>query len=544
LTTDQTPVPAAQYLRVSTERQEYSLDFQSAKIAEYAQQHGFVVTRTYCDEAKSGLAIRNRKGLRQLLQDVTAKEPPFRAVLVYDVSRWGRFQDPDESAYYEYICKSAGVFVHYCAEHFSNDGYLPHLVLKALKRVMTGEYSRELSEKVFAGMVRLARDGYRPGARAGYGLRRLLVAADGRPKMQLEAGERKSTSNERVVLVVGPAEEVHWVQEIYRMFVHDERTFTSIADKLNRLGVPFEDGKRWNQHAIRRMLTNPKYNGTLVYNRRTSKLGTPQRPTPRSDWVVLPGAIEPIVDQPTFDAAQQLVRRKHSYLSDEERLEALRVVLNKEGMLSRKLIKNAPGCLSPDGYRWRFGSLVKAFELAGYDSPRDETAYSRTEIQRLRKELMQQLVRMFPGEVSIVSRGPIQRDYLRVRNGTRIAVRACRCEIMALRGQTWIVQRAKRERQLVALMAGMDRENRAFEVFYVLPAMGPKGQIHVSADSQWLRQGVQLTDLRSFCEAVHSVRHDKEPRRSGSSPKGRLSPEGRANIAAAQRIRWTRWKKE
>jgi hypothetical protein len=29
----------------------------------------------------------------------------FDVILVYDVSRWGRFQDADESAYYEYLCK-------------------------------------------------------------------------------------------------------------------------------------------------------------------------------------------------------------------------------------------------------------------------------------------------------------------------------------------------------------------------------------------------------------------------------------------------------
>ena len=33
-------VPAAEYLRVSTERQEHSLDCQSARIANYAQENG------------------------------------------------------------------------------------------------------------------------------------------------------------------------------------------------------------------------------------------------------------------------------------------------------------------------------------------------------------------------------------------------------------------------------------------------------------------------------------------------------------------------
>jgi len=101
-----TNVPAAQYLRVSTERQEYSLDCQSTRIANYAQQNGFEVCHTYCDEAKSGLEIRRRTGLSQLLRDVVGGKQSYKAVLVYDVSRWGRFQDPDEAAHYEFLCKN------------------------------------------------------------------------------------------------------------------------------------------------------------------------------------------------------------------------------------------------------------------------------------------------------------------------------------------------------------------------------------------------------------------------------------------------------
>src|SRR5208282_2087982 len=131
-----TTVPAARYLRVSTERQEYSLDRQSARIASYAQENGFAVCQTYCDEAKSGLEIGRRAGLSQLLQDVVGGKQSYQVVLVYDVSRWGRFQDPDEAAHYEFLCKAAGVPVHYCAEHFVNDGQSSSLILKTLKRVM------------------------------------------------------------------------------------------------------------------------------------------------------------------------------------------------------------------------------------------------------------------------------------------------------------------------------------------------------------------------------------------------------------------------
>src|SRR5438132_935681 len=148
------PIPAAQYVRRSTEHQQYSLENQSIAIEKYAESHGFRVVLTYFD-AKTGVVFKQRGGLRQMLQDVVAPATPYKAILVYDVSRWGRFQDADESAHYEFLCKSGGVPVHYCAETFSNDGSLPSLIMKALKRTMAGEYSRELGGSKATGTAGL-----------------------------------------------------------------------------------------------------------------------------------------------------------------------------------------------------------------------------------------------------------------------------------------------------------------------------------------------------------------------------------------------------
>ena len=144
-------IPAAQYLRMSTERQEYSSENQAQAIAQYAENHGFSVVQTYSDPAISGMLLRKRKGLQKLIQDVVQAHASYKAILVYDVSRWGRFLDTDESAYYEFLCKSAGVRVHYCAETFENDDAMPSMIMKSLKRAMAGEFSRELGIKVFAG---------------------------------------------------------------------------------------------------------------------------------------------------------------------------------------------------------------------------------------------------------------------------------------------------------------------------------------------------------------------------------------------------------
>src|SRR5258708_1607912 len=227
--TDKSLVPAAQYLRMSTEQQQYSMQNQMAAIGHYAVNTGFDVVQTYSDTARSGVVLRKRSGLRQLLQDVVSGKAEYRAILVYDVSRWGRFQDSDEAAHYEFLCKSAGVPVHYCAETFANDGTMPSLIMKALKRTMAAEYSRELGTKVFDGQKRLATLGFKQGGVPGYGLRRMLVDGNRRPKQQLASGERKSIATDRVILVHGPADEVECVRSIYRMLLSERRSVYGIA---------------------------------------------------------------------------------------------------------------------------------------------------------------------------------------------------------------------------------------------------------------------------------------------------------------------------
>ena len=96
---------AAQYVRISTDYQQYSIENQAEVIATYAEHHKLTIVRTYRDEGESGLKIENRAGLSELIDDVRSGQIDFGHLLVFDVSRWGRFQDVDESAHYEFICR-------------------------------------------------------------------------------------------------------------------------------------------------------------------------------------------------------------------------------------------------------------------------------------------------------------------------------------------------------------------------------------------------------------------------------------------------------
>jgi DNA invertase Pin-like site-specific DNA recombinase len=300
--------PAAQYVRMSTELQQYSTANQMARIAEYAEANDLDIVRTYLDEGKTGLKIQGRKGLQQLLADVIANQAPFEVILVYDISRWGRFQDNDESAHYEFLCRRAGKQVVYCAEMFSNDGSPMANIVKGLKRAMASEYSRELSDKVFRGQSNLARLGWHVGARSPYGLRRMMVGPTGKLRGTMDYGERKSLQSDKVILVPGPPEEVAIVRKIYDWFLTEKIYYQSIADRLTTMGIePPAYSLGWSKDIVKNILRNPKYLGTMIYNQTTERLSTPKRKNPRSAWITKKQAFTAIIEQRVFDRVQRRI---------------------------------------------------------------------------------------------------------------------------------------------------------------------------------------------------------------------------------------------
>jgi DNA invertase Pin-like site-specific DNA recombinase len=501
------PVPAAQYLRVSTEHQQYSLENQSSTIQKYAESHRFEVVLTYSDAAKSGLVLRHRAGLRQLLRDVVAGTAPYRAILVHDVSRWGRFQDTDESAHYEFVCKSAGVPVHYCAETFANDGTLSSLIMKALKRTMAGEYSRELGVKVLTGQKRLARLGFKQGGAPGYALRRLLVSASGSRKQVLAAGERKSITTDRVILVPGPAQEVQVVKDIYRMLVTEKLPVYAIARELNRRAIRYVGASKWAYQAVYAVLTSPKYAGCHVFGRTSSKLSTPTVGVPRSEWVLTPGAFEPIIDTQTFSEAQRVLEGRTINNSDQELLDKLRVLLASEGRLSLNLIKNSGEVPSPSTYRHRFGSLRRAYELIGYGRADQFGPIDlRRRTQAVRDELIERIAAMFPDDVSICRRGGRWRSRVRLKTGLTVAILIVRSVHVWKQTVRWIIDPVRHECRLVTLIARLDNENHSFLDFHVLPSLDRRKRFYISLCDPWLTRGQLLADMHRFLETVASVR--------------------------------------
>jgi DNA invertase Pin-like site-specific DNA recombinase len=503
-------VRAAQYVRASTDHQEYSATNQMSVIAEYAERNGFSIIKTYDDPATSGVVLRLRKGLQNLIKDVVQGEVSYKAILVYDVSRWGRFQDADESAYYEFLCKSAGVRVHYCGEAFPNDDSLPAMMMKALKRIMAGEYSRELGVKILSGQRRGASLGFHQGAKPGYGLRRFLVSADGTAKQVLANGERKSIATDRVILVPGPPEEIECVHQIYQMFIAKKMTFTEISRDLNRRGMKYIQGSEWCPRAVRTILTHPKYMGCNVYGRYTQRLYTRIKPKPRSEWVFTPEAFKPLVDPAVFGHAQQIINGFTWNRSDQDLLESLRSTLGRYGKLTTRLLQRNMTTPCGTTYRVRFGTLSHAYELIGYSgSWPEEWLQARRRIQTLRTELINKIVELNPTRIIVENRGYKYRARLRTNDGMLVSVlasRPVRCYKDAIR---WLVKPRNDERNLITLVARLSLQCDSFKDMFLIPAIGSASHVYLKDRDQRLENYIKVTGLENFCGTIERLRHRK-----------------------------------
>ncbi len=499
-------IPAAKYLRMSTERQQYSLINQCEIIARYAERHGFSVVKTYSDEAKTGVTFRLRLGLQTLIQDVVKGIARYKAILVFDVSRWGRFQDTDESAHYEFLCKSAGIPVHYCAETFTNDTALPSLIMKSLKRVMAGEYSRELGAKVFAAQKRMAALGYRQGGSPGYGLRRLLISADGTPKQIILEGERKSIANDRVVQIPGPPGEVACVREIYRLFLGEKMTFTAIANELDHRGIPARSKTHWDSRTVRDILTNPKYAGFNVYGRSSMRLYTPRLEVPRTEWTVSSNAFEALIEPSIFEQAQKIIARYTRNKANVDLLDGLKAVLAQKGRLSMNLIETSAGLASPTTYRTRFGSMSQAYQLAGYQCHVSEIWLEQLRrIKLLRRRLMDEIVSASGGQVSVEDRGRRYRTRLRLQSGRLVAVIAARHFAGYKQSVRWRIKCPSDETRLVTVVARLNLANTSFVDLFVTPPIHTSKSQGFRKDDPRLQSTVSLRDLHNFVAAVRTV---------------------------------------
>lgn len=382
---------AAAYVRMSTEHQKYSTANQLRTIGEYAANNDLSIVEVYSDEGISGLHIKKRFGLQRLLNDVVRGNAKFDTILVYDISRWGRFQDPDQSAHYEYLCRMSGVDVVYCAELFQGDRSPMAAVYKSIRRIEAADFSRDLSVRIFKASCHLASRGHSLGGRPRYGLRHVLVGDDGKPVKKLVPRSTR-LAGYHAVLAPGPPKEVRVVQLIFRRYVKVGDTPPQIARFLNSGGYRTRSGHLWNSARVREMLSEEKYVGTMVYARKSYKMHGKTKSNPQSEWIRKANAFPAIIDPATFKAAQDRRKKEPWRRTDKELLEMLRRFLARHGYITEEAMLKFGGVPAPTRYQYRFGSMVNAYNLIGYEWASKNPHWKETiRRRRLRARLLDEL---------------------------------------------------------------------------------------------------------------------------------------------------------
>jgi len=475
-TADPRRARAAQYVRMSTEHQSYSLENQKDAIREFADAMGYEIVATYADAGRSGLNIEGRAGLRRLLCDIETKQAEFGTVIVYDVSRWGRFQNVDESASYEYRCHVAGVRIEYCAEQFANDGSIGSDIIKAIKRSMAAEQSRVLSVKVFAGQSRLIKMGYRQGGAAGLGLRRLVVDQHGRQKSTLARKEYKNLQTDRVILVAGPPHEIATVRWIYREFVKAGRTELQIARSLNTRGVLSDLDRPWKRESVRQVLSNEKYLGNNVWNHQSFKLKRKRVKNDVADWVRADGVFEPIVDHALFEQAKAIISARNANLGDDQMLADLAGLLERHGSLSGPIVNAATGCPSVYRYRARFGTLRRAYGLIGYDRTQ---SYRFLDVRQRLAAILEEILQTIVATIDVAGGSAVHQDepgLLRINDEFTLSVSVARCRPTPYGYPRWLIPIERGADADMTVAVRMNPDNQTIRDYLIAPANEIRGK--------------------------------------------------------------------
>jgi len=293
----------AYYRHSAEDKQENSVAIQRDHAKKFAQENDIEIIHEEADEGETGLTS-DREGFKRLFDNFITNPnfPQFDFVLVYDVTRWGRWQNLNAPAHYEFLFEEKGKKVIYVSRGFPREGdHLISHLQTSIERYMAADYSRQLSNKVFFGSAKVSEQGYSAGGTACYGMARLLLDVNKEPIRILKKGEHKQISNERVTFVPLNDITTQTVIEIFDLFINYSNSPEKIAQILNEKSISAPQGGIWNKYKVVRVLANETYTGTRIYNKRWGRLKQKSRKNPRSEWIICPNAFPGVISVETFN---------------------------------------------------------------------------------------------------------------------------------------------------------------------------------------------------------------------------------------------------
>ncbi len=291
------------YGRCSKDTQEGSLDDQYREIEAVGREAGLRSLRDpFEDDGERG-HNEDRPGLQAIMEYVRTHPNPARynddfiPILVYNVSRFGRFDDEKKIFFYLVSIERYGYEFYSVQDGIRSRGNIADFIQLIIRSQQAYQYTLDLSAYGIRTGCSLADKGWWPGGTAPYAFDRMTHGPDGKPRYRYVTRADKSVEkhtpdgtfldrlapiqdhgrvrspysdkmpSEKVRLVPDP-ELAKIARMIFEWFVMEGLGLKKIAAKLNQMGVPAPRGRRWLKSTIRGILMNPAYKGALVYGRR------------------------------------------------------------------------------------------------------------------------------------------------------------------------------------------------------------------------------------------------------------------------------------
>ncbi len=274
---------AALYARFSSaNQQEQSIQGQFRTMEDYCRRNGVIIVKKYSDEAKSATTDQ-RPQFQQMISDSYNHE--FDTVLVYKLDRFAR--NRFDHAIYQRILNKNGVTLYSVIENL--DDSPESIMMQSVISGMNEFYSADLSRNTKRGLKETALKAKTTGGIAPLGY-------------DIDAQTGKYVINER---------ESEAINIIFSMYAKGYG-YGAIIKELNDKNYLTKCGNPFGKSSLYSILTNPKYNGTYVYNRRASKSPNGTRNDHAykdySSLIVVEGGCPRLVDEETFKAVAKRIK--------------------------------------------------------------------------------------------------------------------------------------------------------------------------------------------------------------------------------------------
>ena len=276
----------AAYCRVSTDKEDQlnSLETQKEFFLEYTKRTGDNLIKLYADEGISGTKIKNRKEFQRMLAD--AEKGLFDIVVVKDISRFAR--NTVDLLQSVRKLKALGIETQFLTANMTSMGNSEFVL--TIFGALAQEESANTSKRIKFGKKMNAEKGRVPNIVYGY----------------------DKTIGDYFNLSINE-EEAKVIRQMYKWYTEEGFGGAKIANMLNERGVKTKRGNNWSQNSVCRILTNEIYTGKIINGKEeVSDFLTGQRKEKdESEWLVTIRPELRIIDDETFDRAQEILKGRH-----------------------------------------------------------------------------------------------------------------------------------------------------------------------------------------------------------------------------------------